>query len=72
MSDYLDRPDDLAHDTKNFLKSEYGKHIVSTLESMKDGYLSKASNVELPYPERYAAKYSAIKEVMDLINSPIG
>lgn len=68
---YEDKPDDLIQDTKDFLKSDYGQHIVSTLERMQEGYLSGAANIELPYPERHAAKYSALKEVCDLIYSPL-
>lgn len=71
MSHYDTNPDDLAQDTKSFLKSDYGQHIVSTIKAMQQGYLSGASNMELPHPERYAAKYSALKEVIDLINSPL-
>lgn len=71
MSNYLDKPEDVIQDTKDFLKSEYGKHIISTLEEKKEGYLSGAANIESPYPERYAAKYSALKEVIELINSPV-
>lgn len=71
MSHYEDRPEDLVQDTKGFLKSEYGKYVVSTLRGMSDGSLSRAGNMEIPYPERYAAKYSAFKEVLELIYSPL-
>lgn len=68
---YDDREKDLIQDTKDFLKSEYGQHIVSTLEEMQQGYLSGAADIKAQYPERYAAKYSALKEVIDLIKSPL-
>lgn len=71
MSHYEDRPEDLLQDTKNFLNSDYGKYIVSTLEETAQGHLAGACNMKDPYPERYAAKYSALKEVLDLINSPL-
>lgn len=71
MNYYDDRPQDLIQDTKDFLKSDYGKHIVSTLEAMQEGLLAGVANVEAPYPERYAAKYSALKEVHDLIYQPL-
>lgn len=71
MSHYDERPDDLIQDTKDFLKSDYGQHIVSTLEEVAVGHLAKADNMECPYPERYLAKHSAIKEVLDLIHSPL-
>lgn len=71
MKPYLDRPQDVLQDTKDFLKSEYGQYIVSTLREKADGHLAGASNIENPYPERYAAKYSALKEVLDLIHSPL-
>jgi hypothetical protein len=71
MSQYLDKPEDLLQDTKNFLNSEYGQYIVSTLEDTANGHLANADNMECPYPERYLAKHSAIKEVLDLIKSPL-
>lgn len=71
MSHYEDRSEDLLQDTKNFLKSDYGTHVVSTLKEMADGHLAGACNMDAPYPERYAAKYSALKEVLDLIYSPL-
>lgn len=72
MSYYDDRPDELVQDTKNFLNSEYGKYVMSTLEEMAVGNLAKADNMEHPYPERYLAKHSAQKEVIGFIQSPIG
>lgn len=72
MNQYEDRPKDLIQDTEDFLKSDYGKYIVSILEETAKGHLAGACNMKDPYPERYAAKYSALKEVLDLINSPIG
>ncbi len=71
MSHYEDKPEDLIQDTKNFLESDYGKYIVSTLQETADGHLAGASNIENSYPERYAAKYSAVKEVLNLIHSPL-
>ena len=72
MSHYDDRPEDLRQDTKNFLNSEYGKYLLPILEDMAQGYLGYADNMEQPYPERYLAKHSALKEVLDLIQSPLG
>lgn len=71
MSHYEERPDDLVQDAKDFLKSGYGQYIVSILEDKAVGYLANADNVECPYPERYLAKHSALKEVLDLIHSPL-
>lgn len=71
MSRYEEKPEDLIQDTKEFVRSDYGSHVMSILEAMCDGYLSRAADVELPHPERYAAKYSALKEVLDLIKSPL-
>jgi hypothetical protein len=68
---YYDNPQDLIQDTKAFLASDYGKHIVSILTLKQDGHLSGAADIDTPYPERYAAKYSAVKEVLDLIYSPL-
>lgn len=71
MSHYDDRPNDLIQDTKDFLKSDYGNHIVSTLEETAQGYLAGAADIKARYPERYAAKYSALKEVLELIYQPL-
>lgn len=71
MSYYDDRQDELIQDTKNFLESDYGKHIVTTLEETAEGHLSNVADVKTEHPERYAAKYSALKEVLELIHSPI-
>lgn len=68
---YDDRPQDLRQDAKTFVVSEYGAYVISILQEMSEGYLSKAADVYLPYPERFAAKYSAIKEVLNLLYSPL-
>lgn len=71
MTHYDERPDDLIQDTKNFLKSDYGKHIMSILEDTAQGHLASAADVTIEHPERYAAKYSSLKEILDLIRSPL-
>ncbi len=65
------KPEDLIHDTKQFLASQYGKHIMQILQEKQDGLLANVASVTTEHPERYAAKYSALKEVIDLINSPL-
>lgn len=71
MTYYADRPKDLLQDTKNFLNSEYGKYIVSTLQEVAEGHLANAANMSIEHPERYAAKYSAVKEALNLIYAPL-
>lgn len=71
MSHYEDKPEDLIQDTKDFLKSDYGQHIVSTLQESAKGHLAKVADVAGEHPDRYAAKYSAYKEVLDLIHQPL-
>lgn len=71
MTYYDDRPEDLKQDTKNFLNSEYGKYIMGIIEDMRSGHLSRAADVAIEHPERYAAKYSALKEVIELIHAPL-
>jgi len=71
MSHYEDKPEDLVQDTKMFLNSDYGKHITTILKEKLEGHLAGAANIETPYPERHAAKYGAVKEVLDLIHSPL-
>lgn len=72
MRHYEEKPEDLLQDTKDFLKSDLGKYIMETLEEKAKGHLSGASDINAKYPERYAAKYSALKEVIEFIKSPIG
>jgi hypothetical protein len=71
MSHYDTRPDDLVQDTKQFLESEYGKYVVSTLEEMQSGNLTNTADIKAEHPERWAARYSAVKEVLELIKSPV-
>lgn len=71
MNYYDDKQDDLIQDTKDFLKSDYGQHIVSTLLETGRGYLSSVADIKAEHPDRYAAKYSALKEVLDLIYQPL-
>jgi hypothetical protein len=71
VSHYDEKPGDLIQDTKDFLKSEYGQYFISILEDTAEGYLAEVANIKARYPERYAAKYSALKEVLALINSPL-
>lgn len=71
MSNYDEKPEDLIQDTKEFLKSEYGKHIMTTLKDMQEGLLSSMANINEPYTDRYAAKFSAMKEVIELVESPL-
>jgi hypothetical protein len=72
VSQYDDRPEDLVQDTKAFLDSEYGKYIMAILNDQAAGHLNNAANIEAKYPERHAAKYSAVKEVLNLLYSPLG
>lgn len=72
MSAYIDRPEDIAQDTKVFLNTELGQHITTTLAEMQQGFLSQASDMNAEHPDRYLAKYITVQEVIDLINSPIG
>lgn len=71
MSNYDEKPEDLIQDTKEFLKSEFGQHIMSTLEAKREGFLSSVANIKEEHPDRYAAKYSALKEVIEFIESPL-
>jgi len=69
---YYENPEDLKQDTERFLKSEFGKYVMSTIEEKMNGHLALADDMKNPYPERYLAKHSAVKEVIDFIRSPIG
>lgn len=71
MSHYDTRPEDLITDTKSFLKSDFGQYVMGILADKQAGFLSQASNMAAEHPDRYLAKYIAVKEVVDLINSPL-
>jgi hypothetical protein len=63
--------EDLIQDTKEFLASQYGKYITQILSEKAEGFLSAASDIREEHPERHLAKYSALKEVLELINLPL-
>jgi len=69
MDEYIAK--DLQQDTKDFLGSQYGQYVTVTLSEIAEAYLSSAQNIEVEHPERYLAKYSAIKEVLTFINQPL-
>lgn len=71
MSNYDKNPDELIQDTKEFVKSDYGQHIITTLQETAKGLLSNVADIKAEHPDRYAAKYSAYKEVLGLIYSPL-
>jgi hypothetical protein len=71
MSYFDERPNDLVQDTKQFLESEYGKYLVGVIQDKCSGTLGAVADINVEHPERYAAKYSALKEVLDLIYSPL-
>jgi hypothetical protein len=64
-------PENRRQDTKEFLRSQLGADIMSTLIETAEGHLSKGADMTEDYPERYIAKYAAVKEVIDLINQPL-
>jgi hypothetical protein len=71
MSHYEDKPDDLIQDTKNFLKSEYGVYLTGIINEKIDGYLSSAMQPQLARPDLPLGSYRGIKEIEDLIKSPL-
>lgn len=70
MSEY--KADDLLQDTKQYMTSQLGAYHLDTLTQMLNGYLSAASNMESEHPDRYLAKYNALKEFETFILSPLG
>lgn len=71
MNPYSERLEDMRQDTKMFLESELGMHIMETLKTKLEGHLSNASDVSTEHPERHIAKYSAVKEIIEFIQSPL-
>lgn len=71
MNYYDENPEQLSKDTRSFLSSNYGEYLMAIIEATADGHLSTARNMEHPYPDRYLAKNSAVKEVLDLIRQPL-
>lgn len=71
MSHYDDRPEDLKVDTQNFITSDYGNYVMSTLEDMKQGILSNLTDMDAQYPGRYGAKYAMAQEIINFIKEPL-
>lgn len=69
MNDY--KAEDLRQDTKQFVSSQLGSHILTTIEEMMRGELSAATDMSAIYPERHLARYSALEEVLDFIRQPL-
>lgn len=68
---YLDKPEDLLQDTKQFLKTEFGAYFMSTLKEMQANAISDASSVTQLNKEWHLAKYNAFQEVLNLIKQPL-
>jgi hypothetical protein len=68
---YPSKPADLRQDTKQFLASEYGKHFTEILREKMAGSLSAASDKSNPNRLNDLDKFSAYKEVIELIESPL-
>lgn len=69
MNEYKEK--ELQEDTRRFLKSQYGNHVMTTLEEISLGHLSNAADISTEHPDRHLAKYSAIKEIIDFIQQPL-
>lgn len=69
MSEYKD--EDLKQDSIQYMGSQLGIHHMSVLTAMQEGFLSQASSISEEHPDRYLAKYSAIKEVIEFLKSPL-
>lgn len=65
------KPDDLVQYTKAFIQSEYGSYLIDILQETAQGCLADVANIKTEHPDRYAAKYSAYKEVLELIHQPL-
>lgn len=61
----------IAQGALSYLRSDYGKYRMEILEGMIDGALSSATNPTEPYPDRYLARYAALKELKDSIQGDL-
>lgn len=68
---YLDRPENVRVDTEQFLKTELGTHLMTTLDDMQTSFLKEATSVAQGSRDWYLAKHNAIQEVKDLILQPL-
>jgi hypothetical protein len=66
-----DRMKDLVQDAKAFASSEYGQYIKGILEQKAEGYLTSVGDVNVEHPERFAAKFGELKEVINLLFTPL-
>lgn len=68
---YIDKPENILQDTKQFLRSELGSYLMGIFEDMRDGELASASSKAETNKEWCLAKYNAYQEVIQTILSPL-
>ena len=69
---YVDDSQRVANDALGYSRSEYGKYRMEILDGMIEGALSAATNPTQQFPDRYLARYTALKELKDSIISDLG
>jgi hypothetical protein len=63
--------EELLLQTRNFLQSEYGQYIMTTLTEMHSGKLANAQSVATINPIRELDRAVGIKEVIEMLHSPM-
>lgn len=67
MKKYSEDTQRVANDALGFSRTEYGKYRMEILDGMIEGALSAAINPTQQFPDRYLARYAALKELKDSI-----
>lgn len=71
MKPLVEDADELRLQTEGFIKSEFGKYVMTALEGMQDNNLLSAQHPECTNPVRYIDRAAAIKEVIEFIRQPV-
>lgn len=70
MEDYIGSKN-FVQDAQDFVTSQYGSYLLSVFEETAAGHLASAVNVSEEHPDRFLARYGAVKEMLETINQPL-
>lgn len=70
MEDYIGSKN-FVQDAQDFVTSQYGSYLLSVFEETAAGNLASAIDVSEAHPDRYLARYGAVKELLETIHQPL-
>lgn len=71
MTKYVNDSKRIAQDALGHQRSEYGKYRMEILDDMIAGALSAAVDPTQQYPDRYLARYGALKQLKESFESDL-